>query len=160
MGLAATFTHLLLWNRNDLRAAWSWMNKESIRQMLAEFDWRFWRADGKREYPPDKDADPHYLEMLKVCPIFISDGNRCLSSGIVSGRPEQLVWRSTCVCIHHSSRTYLQSRINSPLVSARGKSDVSFGLISASFLSSVGGASLSPVYWHPYQFSVSAHFSP
>jgi hypothetical protein len=118
MGLAATFTHLLLWNQNDLRAAWSWMNKESIRQMLVEFDWRFWRADGKREHLPDKGADPHYLEMLKVCSIFIPDGNRCLSSGIVSGRPEQLVWRSTWVCIHHGSSSYLQNRINTPLVSA------------------------------------------
>ncbi|KAI0256212.1 OPT oligopeptide transporter [Lactifluus subvellereus] len=65
LGMAATFTHLLLWNRNDLRAAWSWMNKGSIAQMLAEFDWRFWRADGKREVPPDGDLDPHYREMLK-----------------------------------------------------------------------------------------------
>lgn len=64
--MAATFTHLLLWNRNDLRAAWSWINKESLMQMWAEFDWRFWKADGKREVSPDGDLDPHYRAMLKV----------------------------------------------------------------------------------------------
>ncbi|KAI0001375.1 OPT oligopeptide transporter protein-domain-containing protein [Russula compacta] len=65
LAMAATFTHLLLWNRNDLRAAWSWINKESLMEMWAEFDWRFWKADGRREMPPDGDLDPHYLAMLK-----------------------------------------------------------------------------------------------
>jgi hypothetical protein len=72
LGIAATFTHLLLWNRDDLRAAWSWMNKDSLKQMWAEFDWRFWRADGKREVPSNGDIDPHYREMLKVCSLFIA----------------------------------------------------------------------------------------
>lgn len=72
LGIAATFTHLLLWNRDDLRAAWSWMNKDSLKQMWAEFDWRFWRADGNREVPSDADIDPHYREMLKVCSLFIA----------------------------------------------------------------------------------------
>lgn len=66
MALAATFTHLLLWNRDDLRSAWSWMNMDSIKQMWKEFDWRFWKAGGQREAPPDADIDPHYREMLKV----------------------------------------------------------------------------------------------
>jgi hypothetical protein len=33
IGLAATFTHLLLWNRNDLRPAWSWINRDSIKEV-------------------------------------------------------------------------------------------------------------------------------
>ncbi|KAI9442368.1 OPT oligopeptide transporter [Lactarius indigo] len=49
MGTAATLTHLLLWNRNDLRGAWSW-----DKQKLA-------RAD----VSPVDDLDPHYREMLK-----------------------------------------------------------------------------------------------
>ncbi|KAF8271942.1 OPT oligopeptide transporter protein-domain-containing protein [Lactarius quietus] len=65
IGVAATFTHLLLWNRNDLRGAWSWANKDSLKRMWAEFDWRIWNADGKREVSPDNDLDPHYREMLK-----------------------------------------------------------------------------------------------
>ncbi|KAH9176674.1 OPT oligopeptide transporter protein-domain-containing protein [Lactarius sanguifluus] len=65
VGMAATFTHLLLWNRNDLRGAWSWVNKGSLKQMWTEFNWRLWEADGKREVSPDDDMDPHYREMLK-----------------------------------------------------------------------------------------------
>ncbi|KDQ57535.1 hypothetical protein JAAARDRAFT_130586 [Jaapia argillacea MUCL 33604] len=67
LGLAATFTHLLLWNREDLRGAWSWMNITSIRRIWAEFDWRFWKASGERKFTPEEEAnmDPHYKEMLK-----------------------------------------------------------------------------------------------
>ncbi|KAI9461265.1 OPT oligopeptide transporter [Lactarius psammicola] len=65
MGTAATLTHLLLWNRNDLRGAWSWVNKDSLERMWTEFNWRLWKADGKREVSPDDDLDPHYREMLK-----------------------------------------------------------------------------------------------
>ncbi|KAH9057304.1 OPT oligopeptide transporter protein-domain-containing protein [Lactarius vividus] len=65
VGMAATFTHLLLWNRNDLRGAWSWANKGSLKRMWTEFNWRLWEADGKREVSPDDDLDPHYREMLK-----------------------------------------------------------------------------------------------
>ncbi|KAF8271274.1 OPT oligopeptide transporter [Lactarius quietus] len=65
IGMAATFTHLLLWNRNDLRRAWSWLNKDSLKQMRSDFNWRIWEADGKREVSPDEDMDPHYREMLK-----------------------------------------------------------------------------------------------
>jgi len=65
IGVAATLTHLLLWNRDDLRGAWSWANKESLKRMWTEFDWRIWNADGKREVSLDDDLDPHYREMLK-----------------------------------------------------------------------------------------------
>ncbi|KAI9452352.1 OPT oligopeptide transporter protein-domain-containing protein [Lactarius psammicola] len=65
IGMAATFTHLLLWNRNDLSAAWSWINKDSIKQMWTEFDWPSWKADDNRQVSPDDDLDPHYREMLK-----------------------------------------------------------------------------------------------
>lgn len=68
LGMAATFTHLLLWNRHDLRAAWSWMSPSSLKSMFSNFSIYFWRDDGIREQP-SKDAtdiDPHYREMLKV----------------------------------------------------------------------------------------------
>ncbi|KAG1725474.1 OPT oligopeptide transporter protein-domain-containing protein [Suillus paluster] len=51
LGLAATFTHLLLWNKDDLRAAWSWMNMDTLRSWRANFDWKFWKHSGKREVP-------------------------------------------------------------------------------------------------------------
>ena len=82
IGMAATFTHLLLWNRNDLRAAWSWMNKDSIKQMWKEFDWRFWKADGNRQPPPDDELDPHYREMLKV--FFCSKLLKTLTDATIS----------------------------------------------------------------------------
>jgi len=66
-GLAATFTHLLLWNFDDLHSAWSWMTFSSIKEIYANFDWKFWRADGMREQDMnDEDIDPHYKQMMKV----------------------------------------------------------------------------------------------
>lgn len=66
LALAATFTHLLLWNKDDLRAAWTWMNMDSLRSWRANFDWEFWKHSGKREVPANtEDLDPHYREMLK-----------------------------------------------------------------------------------------------
>ncbi|KAG2157254.1 OPT oligopeptide transporter protein-domain-containing protein [Suillus clintonianus] len=66
LALAATFTHLLLWNKDDLRAAWTWMNMDTLRSWRANFDWKFWEHSGKREVPANtEDLDPHYREMLK-----------------------------------------------------------------------------------------------
>ncbi|KAG1827141.1 OPT oligopeptide transporter protein-domain-containing protein [Suillus subaureus] len=66
LGLAATFTHLLLWNKDDLRPAWIWMNMDTLRSWRANFDWKFWKHSGQREVPANtEDLDPHYQEMLK-----------------------------------------------------------------------------------------------
>ncbi|KAF8552269.1 OPT superfamily oligopeptide transporter [Imleria badia] len=71
LGLAATFTHLLLWNCDDLRAAWSWMSPSNLRTKWREFrwnnvHWKFWNDDGIREQPQgNEDIDPHYAQMLK-----------------------------------------------------------------------------------------------
>ncbi|KAG2041638.1 OPT oligopeptide transporter protein-domain-containing protein [Suillus americanus] len=66
LGLAATFTHLLLWNRDDLRPAWIWMDMDTLKNWRANFDWKFWKHSGKREIPANtEDLDPHYREMLK-----------------------------------------------------------------------------------------------
>ncbi|KAJ7678971.1 OPT oligopeptide transporter protein-domain-containing protein [Mycena polygramma] len=67
LGMAATFTHLLLWNRDDLRGAWSWMAPSALKESWASFNWRFWQDDGMREVPSKEgeDIDPHYREMLK-----------------------------------------------------------------------------------------------
>ncbi|OJA15684.1 hypothetical protein AZE42_13188, partial [Rhizopogon vesiculosus] len=62
----ATFTHLLLWNWDDLRSAWSWMTLSSIKQTWANFDWRVWQDNGMREQDiSDEEIDPHYKQMLK-----------------------------------------------------------------------------------------------
>ncbi|KAG2111691.1 OPT oligopeptide transporter protein-domain-containing protein [Suillus discolor] len=66
LGLAATFAHLLLWNKDDLRAAWTWINMDTLRSWRANFDWKFWKHSGEREVPANtEDLDPHYQEMLK-----------------------------------------------------------------------------------------------
>ena len=72
LALGATITHLLLWNRDDLRLAWSWMAPSNLRTWWQEFrwqnvNWKFWKGDGIREQPNgDEDIDPHYAQMLKV----------------------------------------------------------------------------------------------
>ncbi|CAK5278568.1 unnamed protein product [Mycena citricolor] len=67
LSIAATVTHLLLWNRDDLRAAWSWATPSALRSSVRNFNWRFWQDDGLRTAPKDDaaDLDPHYREMLK-----------------------------------------------------------------------------------------------
>ena len=114
--MAATFTHLLLWNRDDLRGAWSWVNRDSVKQMWAEFDWRFWNADGKREVSLDDDLDPHYREMLKVFSARIRRDHKRTHTPSVSRRPEQLVWCHSGSCIHHRDGSHLQNQFNSSMV--------------------------------------------
>ena len=99
LGLAATFTHLLLWNHNDLHKAWSWMSPSNLRRQWREFrwnnfNWRFWNDDGMREqHKGSEDIDPHYAQMLKVghgLPMIrIADIKLFFIP--VSGCPEQLV---------------------------------------------------------------------
>lgn len=69
LGMAATFTHLLLWNLHDMRNAWEWLQPVELKRMWANFDWKFWTDDGMRGGHPsaDSEPDPHYREMLKVC---------------------------------------------------------------------------------------------
>ncbi|KAG6371067.1 OPT oligopeptide transporter protein-domain-containing protein [Boletus reticuloceps] len=71
MGVAATFTHLLLWNRDDLRESWSWMSPSNLFRQWKEFtwnnvEWKFWNDNGMRKQPMgNEDIDPHYAQMLK-----------------------------------------------------------------------------------------------
>lgn len=66
LALAATIMHLLIWNHGDLRAAWTWLSPASFWRTWNEFDWRFWKYDGRhREVKVTDDLDPHYVQMLK-----------------------------------------------------------------------------------------------
>ncbi|KAJ3903968.1 OPT oligopeptide transporter protein-domain-containing protein [Lentinula edodes] len=65
LGMAATFTHLLLWNREDLRLAWSWASPSKIRRSFTSPNWKFWEDPGLRNAAEEEETDPHYLEMLK-----------------------------------------------------------------------------------------------
>jgi len=66
LALGATFTHLLIWNFDDLTAAWSWLAPSSLKLMYQNFNWRFWTGDGMRKQTDTGESDPHYREMLKV----------------------------------------------------------------------------------------------
>ncbi|KAF9000667.1 OPT oligopeptide transporter protein-domain-containing protein [Cyathus striatus] len=66
LGMAATFTHLLLWNFDDMKAAWSWISISGLRDLWKKFDWKFWKHDGMRDQDTgNEEMDPHYREMLK-----------------------------------------------------------------------------------------------
>lgn len=66
LALAATVTHLLIWNHNDLRAAWTWLSPASFQHTWNENHWRFWKYDGHHGGVDDNDdLDPHYAQMLK-----------------------------------------------------------------------------------------------
>lgn len=69
LAITATFTHMLLWNYDDLKAAWSFASWSRIRCWLASAgtSWRFWQDDGKDTHSiasEDLDLDPHYRLML------------------------------------------------------------------------------------------------
>jgi len=67
LGLAATFSHLFLWNFDDICSAWDWATPSNVKRMWGEFNWKFWQDDGMRkEVSKDTEIDPHYREMLKV----------------------------------------------------------------------------------------------
>ncbi len=72
LGMAATFTHLLLWNRDDMSAAWDWLAPSALRKARDNFtveSLKFWKHGSQEERMAAatemKDIDPHYREMLK-----------------------------------------------------------------------------------------------
>jgi OPT family small oligopeptide transporter len=64
LGLGATFTHLLIWNYDDMVGAWSWITPSGIKRIYKNFNWRFWEDNGMRDLD-QTETDPHYREMLK-----------------------------------------------------------------------------------------------
>ena len=75
LGMAATFTHLLLWNHEDLCHAWRWMDPAMIKDMWSNFNWRFWNNSdvhemGEQPQGHIQEPDPHYQKMLAVCLSF------------------------------------------------------------------------------------------
>ncbi|KAG2138129.1 OPT oligopeptide transporter protein-domain-containing protein [Suillus cothurnatus] len=86
-GLGATFTHLLLWNRSDICSAWTWMNVSGIKNIWANFDWKFWQADGMRKQDvDDDDIDPHYKQMLKLVLRRFPSGLCCCPGRFIQDR--------------------------------------------------------------------------
>jgi OPT family small oligopeptide transporter len=66
LGMGATFAHLLIWNRDDMKKAWDWMTPAGIKNIYATFNWKFWQDSGVRDdIVDDESLDPHYRQMLK-----------------------------------------------------------------------------------------------
>jgi hypothetical protein len=65
LAITATFTHLLLWNYNDLKDAWSFMSFNTIKNLSKAETWTFWKRDDTTwGGENDKETDPHYQLML------------------------------------------------------------------------------------------------
>ena len=73
LGLTACFTHMMLWNYDDLKAAWAWAHPSEIKRMLSNPNWyKFWykqtpeeEAAWVEEKLNDDRCDPHYQIMMK-----------------------------------------------------------------------------------------------
>lgn len=70
MGLAAALTHMLLWNRSDIRQAWAFASLANLNKLANARTWMFWKNDETPEErlarkESDDALDPHYKLMLR-----------------------------------------------------------------------------------------------
>ncbi|KAI5237529.1 OPT superfamily oligopeptide transporter [Aureobasidium subglaciale] len=69
-GLTATFVHMLMWNWDDLKAAWTWAHPRNLVKLTDPATYMFWRTTETVEVRlarkvNDPDLDPHYKVMLR-----------------------------------------------------------------------------------------------
>jgi OPT family oligopeptide transporter len=69
LAITATFTHMFLWNYNDIKSAWGFASMQNLRSYMrpSSWNWRFWSGDERNEdigHNPEGDIDPHYRLML------------------------------------------------------------------------------------------------
>ncbi|KAK8080512.1 OPT oligopeptide transporter protein-domain-containing protein [Apiospora hydei] len=72
LAITATITHMLLYNWDDLKCAWSFITLENLKKLARPGTWMPWKK-GNRETTNEKeedkkDLDPHYRLMLKYKP--------------------------------------------------------------------------------------------
>ncbi|KAJ9474234.1 putative Oligopeptide transporter 1 (putative) [Pseudozyma hubeiensis] len=91
VGLTACFTHMMLWNYDDLKAGWQWAYPSELKKLFADPHWyKFWRASTEEEQDAwakrmneDERCDPHYKIMMNngykeapmwwwVCALLVS----------------------------------------------------------------------------------------
>ncbi|KAK6381102.1 hypothetical protein LTR65_001043 [Meristemomyces frigidus] len=79
MGLTATFTHMLLWNWDDVKAGWSWAAPSNLKKVFKASTWKFWQnaetpEERSQRKQNDPTLDPHYKLMMrnlyKECPLW------------------------------------------------------------------------------------------
>jgi hypothetical protein len=49
-GLTATITHMLLWNWDDLKGAWSWLHPRNLQKLREPGTYMFWRQTETRSW--------------------------------------------------------------------------------------------------------------
>ena len=66
LAITATFTHMLLWNYNDIKSAWSFASAKNLKKLASPRSWnyRFWKTDGEQVSEDTEELDPHYRLML------------------------------------------------------------------------------------------------
>lgn len=64
IGFTATFVHLMLWNRQDIQGAWSFLRPSTFKKMFKADTYRFWdtelAARRRKDLLDDPTTDPHY----------------------------------------------------------------------------------------------------
>jgi OPT family oligopeptide transporter len=74
LAITATITHLILYNWEDLKSAWSFASFENLKKLFRRDTWIFWRTEKAPEPTEEELAamDPHYRLMLKYdeCPTW------------------------------------------------------------------------------------------
>lgn len=70
MGLTATFTHMLLWNFDDIKPGWAWATPSALKKWFKVETYKFWTNQETPEQRlerklNDESLDPHYRLMLR-----------------------------------------------------------------------------------------------
>lgn len=70
LAITATITHMLLYNFDDLKSAWSFMSLATLKNMTKLSFWQFWKPAMPSSEQEMEDLDPHYRQMLSYqeCP--------------------------------------------------------------------------------------------
>jgi OPT family oligopeptide transporter len=70
LAITATITHMLLWNFNDIKSAWSFLSPTNLKNIISPSFWKFWQPAPPLTEEEMQNLDPHYRQMLsyKDCP--------------------------------------------------------------------------------------------
>jgi len=69
-GLTATIVHMLLWNYNEIKLGWAFVNTENLKRLVTPSTYAFWKNRGVRTEEEkevllnDPTIDPHYKKMV------------------------------------------------------------------------------------------------
>lgn len=66
LSITATFSHLMLWNYEDIKSAWAFLSLENLKCVVQPKTWTWYKPGKSTKWggPDDKETDPHYRLML------------------------------------------------------------------------------------------------